>query len=152
MNRRRHKSTPATRHPGNLRRVGDGFGAATKRRHASAVSATNLFVEVIAVLFVVGATIRLPWYWHLERVSRPPALFFWSERHWTRHVRAIVPLVAAGWALVVVFPAAWYSDQSMVAAAILVGGGLLICAFAAIAALAALTQRIEMVVPPAWRE
>jgi hypothetical protein len=123
-----------------------------RRRHASPVSAINLFVEVVAVLFVVGATIRLPWYWHLERVSRPTALSFWSDRHWKRHVRAIMPSVAAGWALVVVFPAAWYSDQSTVAAAILVGGGLLICACAAIAALAALTQRVEMVVPPAWRE
>src|SRR6266849_766176 len=121
------------------------------RRHASAVSAIKLFVEVVAVLFVVGATIRLPWYRHLERGGRPPS-FVWSDQTWTRHVRAIVPSVAAAWALVVVFPAAWYSDQSTVAAAIVVGGGLLICACTAVAALAALTQRVEIVVPPAWRE
>src|SRR4051794_38798946 len=114
--------------------------------------AINVCLEVIALLFVVAATIRLPWYWHLDRVSRPPALFFWSDRTWRRHVRAVVPSVAGGWALVVVFPAAWYSDDSTVAAAIVVGGGLSICACAAIAALAALTQRVEMVVPPAWRE
>jgi hypothetical protein len=116
------------------------------------VSAINLFVEVVAVLFVVGATIQLPRYWHLERVSRPPRLFFWSDRQWTRHVRAIVPSIAACWGLVVAFPAAWYSDQSTVAAAILVGGGLSICACAAIGALAALTHRVDMVVPPAWRK
>ena len=122
------------------------------RGHAAAVSAINLVVEVVAVLFMVGATIRLPWYWRMERLSRPPALSLWSDRHWTRHVRAIVPSVAGGWVLVAVFPAAWYSDHSTAAAAILVGGGLLICACAAIAALAAFTNRKEMVVPPAWRE
>lgn len=115
------------------------------------MSAFNLVVEVIAVLFVTGATIRLPWYWRLERDSHPAA-FAWSNQTWTRHVRAIVPSVAAAWGLVVAFPAAWYSDQSTVAAAILLGGGLLICLCMAIAALATLTRRVELVVPPAWRE
>lgn len=115
------------------------------------MSVINLFVEVVAVLLVVWATIRLPWYWHLERGSRPPA-FVWGDRTWTRHVRAFVPSVAAGWAVVVVFPAAWYSDHSTVAAAILVAGGLVIFACAAIAALAAFTRRVEVVIPPAWRK
>jgi hypothetical protein len=101
--------------------------ALRRRRHASALMAINLIVEIVALLFVVGATVRIPWYWHLARVTRPTT-FVWSDQTWTRHVRAFVPSVAAGWAFVVVFPAAWYSDHSTVAAAIVVGGGVFICA------------------------
>jgi hypothetical protein len=115
------------------------------------MSVAGVVVELIALAFVVAATARLPWYWHLEHRERPTA-FVWSERTWKHHVRAIVPSVLAGWALVLAFPAAWYSDQSSVASAILVAGGTLVLALAVVGAITAFTGWLDALVPPPWRE
>jgi hypothetical protein len=114
------------------------------------VSLLNVAVEVLAVLLVVAATASLPRRWRANRLQRP-SWFLWGTWAWDAANRAIVPIVAAGWGLAAAFPASWLSDDSAVAAAVLLVAAAWSVVCFGLSGLVAITGQPARLSPPAWR-
>jgi hypothetical protein len=114
------------------------------------VSLLNTLVEFAALLFVVGATARLPTIWRLNRLPRP-SWFLFAESAWNYSNRAIVPLIGGLWGFTLAFPAALLADDSALATAILLAALAWIVLCLTVGGVLALTGRPSGLSPPAWR-